>query len=149
MRLYTIGFTKKSAEDFFGLLKKNNIKTVLDIRLNNSNQLAGFSKSRDLKYFLSKILNVNYIEDFKFAPTKEILDDYKKNVITWEEYKVRYNQLLEERNIIEYINKKYSNNFDGVCLLCSESEASKCHRRLAAEFIKKTINDQEIRIIHL
>lgn len=149
MKIYTIGFTQKSAEEFFGLLKDNNIRTLLDIRLNNSSQLAGFAKSRDLRYFLSELISVNYEEDIEFAPTKEILDDYKKKIINWQEYEHKYNKLLENRNIKERILKKNNNEFDNVCLLCSEAEATKCHRRLAAEFIKEAIGDESIEIIHL
>ena len=149
MKIYTIGFTQKSAEEFFGLLKKNDVKTLLDIRLNNSSQLAGFAKSRDLRYFLSEIIGVNYEEDIEFAPTKEILDDYKKKNINWKEYEDKYKRLLANRDIRGRILEKYSNNFNNVCLLCSEAEATKCHRRLAAEFIKESIGDENIEIIHL
>lgn len=79
MNLYTIGFVKKSAEEFFGQLIKNNVKRVIDIRLNNKSQLAGYTKNRDLKYFLGTIGNIDYIHKVKFAPTKELLNSYKKN----------------------------------------------------------------------
>lgn len=149
VKIYTIGFTQKSAEKFFGLLKENNIKTLLDVRLNNASQLAGFAKGRDLGYFIKEILGATYIHDLEFAPTKEILDNYKKKIITWDDYEKQYNMLLDKRIIKQHIIKKYDNKFDSVCLLCSEVEASKCHRRLAAEYIKKTINDENIEIVHL
>lgn len=149
MKIYTIGFTQKSAEKFFGLLKENNIKTLLDVRLNNVSQLAGFAKGRDLEYFLKEILGATYIHDLEFAPTKEILDNYKKKIITWDDYEKQYNRLLDNRNVKQRVIKKYGNEFDGVCLLCSEVEASKCHRRLAAEYIQEVINDEDIEIVHL
>jgi len=149
MKIYTIGFTQKSAEKFFSLLKNNNVKTVLDVRLNNVSQLAGFAKGRDLKYFLSELLNINYIHDLVFSPTKEILNDYKKKKITWTEYEDKYKKLLEERNIMEIIKKRYNGEFNEFCLLCSEAQADKCHRRLAAEMIKETLIDENIEIIHL
>ena len=97
MNIYTIGFTKKSAEQFFTILKDNKISKICDVRLNNSNQLAGFSKGRDLKFFLSRIGNIEYSNELIFAPTKEILDNYKKKKITWDEYEELYIGLLEER----------------------------------------------------
>lgn len=149
MKIYTIGFTQKSAKKFFELLKENNIKTLLDVRLNNINQLAGFAKGRDLEYFLKEILGATYIHDLEFAPTREILDNYKKKIINWDDYEKEYNMLLDKRIIKQHIIKKYDNKFDRVCLLCSEVEASKCHRRLAAEYIKESINDENIEIVHL
>lgn len=149
VKIYTIGFTQKSAEKFFGLLKENNIKTLLDVRLNNVSQLAGFAKGRDLEYFLKEIVGATYIHDLEFAPTKEILDNYKKKIITWDDYEKQYNRLLDNRNVKQRVIKKYGNEFDGVCLLCSEVEASKCHRRLAAEYIQEVINDEDIEIVHL
>ena len=149
MKIYTIGFTQKSAEKFFGLLKENNIKTLLDVRLNNASQLAGFAKGRDLGYFLKEILGATYIHDLEFAPTKDILNNYKKKIITWDDYEKQYNMLLDKRIIKQHIIINYDNKFDSVCLLCSEVDASKCHRRLAAEYIKKTINDENIEIVHL
>lgn len=149
MRIYTIGFTQKSAEQFFTLLKSNNVKTLLDVRLNNISQLAGFAKGKDLKYFLSEILNVNYIHDLNFSPTKEILDGYKKKDIQWSEYENKYRELLNNRDIKEVILNEYKDGFDGVCLLCSEAQADKCHRRLAAEIIRETLISENIEIIHL
>ena len=149
MKIYTIGFTQKSAEQFFTLLKQNNVKTLLDVRLNNVSQLAGFAKGRDLKYFLSEILNVKYVHDLSFSPTKEILDSYKKKDITWSEYEDKYRELLSKRNIKNVILNEYKEGFDGVCLLCSEVKADKCHRRLAANIIKETLISEKIEIIHL
>ncbi|NWK12374.1 DUF488 family protein [Clostridium cadaveris] len=149
MRIYTIGFTQKTAEQFFSLIQHNNIETVLDVRLNNSSQLAGFAKGRDLKYFLEELVKVNYIHDLTFAPTKEILDNYKSKNIIWVEYEQKYKELLSKRKIEEIVKNKYKGKFDRVCLLCSEAEATNCHRRLVAEIIKDILIDENIEIIHL
>ena len=111
IKIYTIGFTKKTAEDFFNILKKNNIKIVYDIRLNNTTQLAGFTKGRDLEYFLREILSIKYIHDNKFSPTKEILNDYKKNRIDWDTYENRFNALLDSRTLESYIKDELKNAF--------------------------------------
>ncbi len=149
MVIYTIGFTKKSAEQFFGLLKKNNVRYLIDIRLNNSSQLAGFAKGRDLKYFLRELLGIGYIHDTKLSPTKEILDDYKNKLISWNEYEKKFIKLLEERNIRNHVIDNLYEVLDGCCLLCSEETAEKCHRRLVAEYIQRVFCNEEIKIIHL
>lgn len=142
MNLYTIGFTKKSAEMFFNLIHKNNVKMLIDIRLNNKSQLAGFAKGRDLKYFLETFFNITYIHDILLAPTKEILDNYKSKKINWEQYKSEYLNLLQSRNILE----KYNYKLENVCLLCSESEPDYCHRRLLSEYFNKS---KTYNIVHL
>lgn len=143
--IYTIGFTKKSAEDFFTILKKNSVRVLMDIRLNNKSQLAGFSKYPDIEFFTNKIVKIKYIHDDFFSPTKEILKSYKHKEIAWEEYIKLFNSLMKERKIDEYIKEKYD-TFDGFCLLCSEEKPDKCHRRLVAEKISKFYN---MDIIHL
>ena len=110
MKIYTIGFTKKSAEEFFEILEHNKIKIILDIRLNNTSQLSGFAKGKDLKFFLKRILDIFYIHDLNLAPTKDILFRYKKNMISWESYESEFLDLLNERNIREYIKAKYIKN---------------------------------------
>ena len=149
MNLYTIGFTKKSAEEFFTILKQNNIKKVLDIRLNNSSQLAGFTKGNDLIYFLETICEIKYEHNVQLAPTKEILSDYKKKIISWNEYESQFIELLNKRNLENKILSKYVDGVEGICLLCSESTAENCHRRLVAEYIKNNLHDYDIEIIHL
>lgn len=145
MKLYTIGFTQKDARTFFELLKKNQIELLIDIRLNNASQLAGFTKGRDLEYFLKEIAEIRYIHNIRLAPTKDILDDYKKKRITWGEYEKRYNLLIETRKT----EKEFANlfNYNNICLLCSEPDAKQCHRRLLAEYLQK--HYQEIEIIHI
>lgn len=149
IKIYTIGFTKKTAEEFFSLLKSNEIKLLYDVRLNNSNQLAGFSKGNDLEYFLDKLVSIDYIHDIRFSPTKEILDDYKKKNITWHEYEIKFNDLLKSRKIDMVIKKELLTKLNGICFLCSEEKADQCHRRLVAENIKNTLNDIDINIIHI
>ncbi len=142
--LYTIGFTKKKAEYFFELIKKNNIKCLIDIRLNNVSQLAGFAKRDDLKYFLKQLCNCEYSHMPEIAPTKEILDGYKKKQISWDEYLVQYNSLIKRRKIESKLNLS---ELDRSCFLCSEPTADMCHRRLAAEYLKK--HHKELKIKHL
>lgn len=149
MKLFTIGFTKKTARNFFTLLKNNRIKKVVDIRLNNASQLAGFSKGEDLEFFLNELCNIGYIHDTDLAPNKKLLDDYKNKKITWLQYEQSFKNLLNERNIKSRLDKNYNKNFDGICLLCSEATADKCHRRLVAEYIKRNYSNLNIDIIHI
>lgn len=146
MDLYTMGFTQKSAEKFFSLIKQNNIELLLDVRLNNQSQLAGFTKGRDLKFFLEKICNCKYVHEEMFAPTKDILSDYKKKVITWNEYVDKFDVLLNRRPI-EKLFLKHTEGFDKVLLLCSEPTPECCHRRLLAEYLANIVSN--IKIIHI
>lgn len=146
MKIFTMGFTQKSAEQFFGLVSGNEIELLIDVRLNNQSQLAGFTKGRDLEFFLNKICNCKYEHNIIFAPTKEILNDYKKQQITWEEYVVKYNLLIENRNVEKKFLEKYT-EFNKILLLCSEATAENCHRRLLAERLKNCVANVDI--IHL
>ena len=143
-KLYTIGFTKKNAETFFGLLKQANVRTVLDIRLNNTSQLAGFAKRDDLKFFLKSLCQSDYLPVPKFAPTKPILDALKKNKGDWHEYEISFSKLIQIRKIE---TEPSTEKIDHACLLCSEATPEHCHRRLVAEYLQKTLG--EIEIIHL
>lgn len=135
--IYTIGFTKKSAEKFFGLLQKNGINILLDVRLNNTSQLAGVSKYPDIKYFLNQICNIQYISDTKFAPEEWILKDYKSKKISWDQYVVHFDELMEQRDINNYIFSNYDKfNDKNICLLCSEEKPVHCHRLLIAQRFK-------------
>ena len=109
MQIYTMGFTKKSAEEFFGLIQNNGIEVLIDVRLNNQSQLAGFTKGRDLAFFLREICNCSYSHEIQFAPTKLILDNYKKNIICWAEYEVEYNELIKRRRVSDIFKDKYEN----------------------------------------
>lgn len=144
MILYTIGFTKKNAEQFFNLLIHNNVKRLIDIRLNTKSQLAGFAKGEDLAYLLPKVAKIEYIYRPEYAPTKELLDGFRNKDINWAEYEEKYIQILEEREILHDIDCA---QFDGACLLCSEDTPEMCHRRLLAEYI--TTACKEIKVVHL
>ena len=144
IKLFTIGFTKKNAETFFGRLKESGVVKLIDIRLNNDSQLAGFTKKYDLIYFLKIICECDYVHEPLLAPTKEILDAYKKKEITGTEYEKRFNDLLISRKAHTLMS---SSELHMACLLCSEPTPDKCHRRLVAEFFKHSFED--IEIIHL
>lgn len=144
--IYTIGFARKKAEDFFELLKRNGIEVVLDIRLHNTSQLAGFAKYPDIEYFLHEIGNMGYVHDTQFSPTKATLKRYKQKEIPWEQYVVEFNQTMSERNILEHIKANYSPDVK-YCLLCSEPKAEHCHRMLVSNIFKKVFHNLEI--IHL
>ena len=144
IQLFTIGYTHKSAEMFFSLLEANHVKSIIDIRLNNNSQLAGFSKKNDLEYFLKNILGIDYYYLHYLAPTKDILNAYKKKEINWNDYELQFNILIEERNIEEKVDIHILQNG---CLLCAEEYADKCHRRLVAEYLQGKF--KEIAITHL
>ena len=131
--VFSVGFTKKSAGEFFEKLREAGVKRVVDVRLNKSSQLAGFSKRGDLKYFLKTILNVEFVEAPLLAPTQEMLDAYKKNKGDWTTYERDFLGLMEERRIEEKID---SSILDGGCLLCSEETPHHCHRRLVLEYLQ-------------
>lgn len=144
MKIYSIGFTEKSAEEFFSLIKSQPIKTLVDVRLNNISQLAGFAKKKDLQYFLHELCSVNYVHVPDLAPTKEILDPYKKGNVSWEIYESNFLNLMAKRNI-ERIDKNLIS--DG-CLLCSEHKPHHCHRRLVIEYLNKQW-DTDFEVKHL
>lgn len=146
-QLYTIGFTQKDAMTFFELLRVHQIRMIVDVRLNNVSQLAGYTKKNDLIYFLKQIGNITYYHALILAPTKEILNAYKKKEISWEEYEIQYKALLKRRSVKQVLEEKFHHEYDKICLLCSEATAEQCHRRLAAEYIKDYLGD--IEIIHL
>ncbi len=142
---YTIGFTKKSAEKFFELLKANGVTTVVDVRISNSSQLAGFAKGSDLAYFVKQIVGADYRHIVDFAPTKDLLSKWRKEEVNWDQYTSIYNSLLKAR----HIESKYDvNSFDNACFLCSEDTPEYCHRRLLAEYLQQHSN-QEVKIVHL
>ena len=144
MRLLTIGFTKKSAERFFGLLRESGAKRVVDVRLNNVSQLAGFAKKNDLAWFLREICGMEYTHRPELAPTKEMLDDYRKRRCDWNTYRSRFLELMRQRRIEETIPKEVI--ADG-CLLCSEDQPHQCHRSLVAEYLKRHWGDFDV--VHL
>ncbi|MGH9364840.1 MAG: DUF488 family protein [Thermoanaerobaculia bacterium] len=145
MAVYTIGFTKKSAPEFFGALKRAGVKRLLDVRLSNSSQLAGFTKKEDLAYFLQEILGADYKHEPLLAPTRELLDRYKKQRGSWHEYEVAFLELMKQRGIESRLDRSL---FDRpTVLLCSEATAERCHRRLVLEHLRDHWGDLEI--VHL
>ncbi|EKU57301.1 MULTISPECIES: DUF488 family protein [Acinetobacter calcoaceticus/baumannii complex] len=134
MTIYTIGFTKKSANKFFNLIKQNHVKKIIDVRLNNVSQLAGFAKRDDLKFFLREICNCDYEPVPDLAPTDEILKPYKKGDIPWDTYKDLFLNLMAQRNIEKHISLQ---QFENECLLCSEDLPHQCHRRLVIEYLQQ------------
>ena len=145
-KLFTIGFTKKSAEKFFGILKENNINLVVDVRLNNVSQLSGFSKFPDIQFFLKTICDINYQHDLKFSPEESTLSRYKKKNIDWNTYVCEFTATMQKREIRKYIAENY-NTSQNICLLCSENEPEHCHRRLVAEIFQEVF--PELEVIHL
>jgi len=144
IKLYTIGFAKKSAEKFFNVLATADVKKIVDTRINNVSQLAGFAKGVDLRFFAREIGNISYEHNVDFAPTKELLTLYRKKKITWEEYEIEYLNLLDIRKVAA---KTDIEKLHEGCLLCSEHTPEKCHRRLLADYFKHVKND--IEIVHL
>jgi uncharacterized protein (DUF488 family) len=141
MKLFTIGFTKKSAEQFFTLIRDAGVKRVLDIRLKRNSQLAGFAKERDLPFFLSALCSAEYEAVPDLAPTDELLTAYKKEGAKWDFYEREFNRLLEERRV-EKLDKGL---FDASCLLCSEALPANCHRRLVAEYLQRRWGNLEVK----
>jgi uncharacterized protein (DUF488 family) len=141
MKIFTIGFTKKSAESFFTKLQRAGVKRLIDIRLNNVSQLAGFSKQDDLQYFTKAICNIDYVHLLDLAPTKDILDTYRESKGDWEQYQRTFLNLMKIRKIEEKVSKEL---LDGGCLLCSEDKPDYCHRRLVADYLKEKWGEVEI-----
>lgn len=136
VNIFTIGFARKSACEFFTKLKDAGVKRVIDVRLNNVSQLAGFTKKQDIEYFLKEIGKIEYIHKPEFAPTKSILDAYKKKEIDWCEYERQFRELITERQIENLVTPA---QIDKACFLCTEAKPEKCHRRLVAEYFQKRL----------
>ncbi len=141
MRVFTIGFTKTSAESFFARLQQAGVMKILDVRLNNVSQLAGFAKKDDLRYFLKAIGGIEYAHEPKLAPTQEMLDAYKKDSGDWADYERRFLALMAERRIEETVPRSA---IEGACLLCSEDKPRHCHRRLVVEYLQRKWGDIEV-----
>lgn len=141
MKVFTIGFTKKPAREFFDKLRRPGLARLLDVRLNNVSQLAGFTKRDDLLFFCQAILSIGYQHLPELAPTKPMLDEYKKNAGDWLDYETKFLTLMSERKVEDNIAKEL---IDGGCLLCSEPTPDNCHRRLVAEYLKSKWGSVEI-----
>jgi uncharacterized protein (DUF488 family) len=144
-RVLSIGFTGKNAEKFFTLLKEAKVKTVLDVRLQNTSQLAGFAKRDDLKFFLKEICGIQYIEVPELFPESNLLKDYKNKIIDWDFYQSKYIEHLARKSVESALDPSMLNN---ACLLCSEHKPHQCHRRLAIEYLNAAWKDR-FKVEHL
>jgi uncharacterized protein (DUF488 family) len=134
MKIYTIGYTKKTAEEFFGALEQHGVQRVVDVRLKNTSQLAGFTKKQDLEYFLH-LLGIEYCHLELLAPTPELMKAYRDSGEDWDIYVAEFSRLLEERDVLGTLDREFFSEKRS-CLLCSEPEAEHCHRRLVAEHLQ-------------
>ena len=132
IRIFTIGYAGKNARQFFTILKQAGIRKVIDVRLYNTSQLAGFTKREDIKYFLQTIVDAEYIHLPIMAPTKQLLNSYKKGLINWRQYETQFNRAITQRQIEKHLVPQ---DMDMSCFLCSEAKADNCHRRLVAEYL--------------
>lgn len=145
MEIFTIGFAKRPAAAFFSALKQAAIQQLMDVRLNNKSQLAGYTKQGDLEYFLRELCGAAYVREPLLAPTDEMLKAYRAKRIDWPEYERRYGALIADRRVEDEIDRTV---FDvPTVLLCSEFKPDRCHRRLAAEYLASKWGD--VRIVHL
>ena len=143
MTLYTIGFSHKSASEFFAMLKEAGVEKVVDVRLKNTSQLAGFTKKDDLEFFLDELAGIDYEHDVTLAPTEALFDAVKKRKGAWSEFAPAFERLLVERGVAQRNRDGYAN----ACLLCSEADPDRCHRRLVAEHLASAWRGVEI--VHL
>ena len=141
MKVATIGFTKKSARRFFELLRASGVKRIVDVRLNNASQLAGFAKKDDLAWFARELCGIDYVHLPSLAPTKDLLGDFRQGRIDWGTYEPRFLDLMRERRIEKTVPREVVS--DG-CLLCSEDQPHHCHRRLVAEYLNECWGGLEI-----
>jgi uncharacterized protein (DUF488 family) len=137
VKVSTIGFTKTNAEGFFERLRKAGVKTVIDVRLHNTSQLAAFAKAEDLAYFLKKIGDIKYVHQPLLAPTDSMLKTFKKEKGDWNTYEQRFLALMSEREVEKRMTPHM---LDGACLLCSEAKPHHCHRRLVCEYLNERWN---------
>lgn len=153
IKLFTIGFSKRSAKDFFSILKEADVQKLIDVRRRNTSHLCGFAKKPDLQFFLEECFGIAYEHIPEFAPSEQLLTDYLKQIknrkydtIAWHDYVQRFQNEVLSKPIVDRF-KRSIGNFDTVCLLCSEREPEHCHRRLLAEHFKKHMPG--IETIHL
>lgn len=146
MEIFTIGFTKTSAREFFGKLKKSGIERLVDVRLNNTSQLASFAKRDDLEFFLETLCSAQYVHEPILAPTQEMLDAYKKAKGAWAEYENRFMALMAERKIETHLQQT-DFALNRSVLLCSEDTPDQCHRRLVVEYLQTKW--PEVSAVHL
>ncbi len=141
IRLYTVGFSGKNAEEFFSLLKSRNIKRIIDIRISNTSQLAGYTKKDDLKYFLRVIDQIDYVHMIELAPSEELFRRNQNKEYKKEEFEILLRQELKERKIKDLLKRE---ELEGACFLCSEKDPKECHRSIVARYLKEIYGDIEI-----
>jgi uncharacterized protein (DUF488 family) len=141
--IYTIGFTRKPARTFFGQLRESGASRLVDVRLKNASQLAGFSKRDDLEYFLAELCDMDYVHELRLAPTKSMLDAYRRQGMDWEAYERSFIDLMAERRVEQSVPREL---LDNAVLLCSEPTPRQCHRRLVAEYLAE---HWDVEISHL
>jgi uncharacterized protein (DUF488 family) len=135
LTIYSIGFTQRTAEDFFDTLRNAGICRLMDVRLNNTSQLAAFAKRDDLRFFLREICNADYVHEPLLAPKQEMLDAYKKSKGAWSDYEASFLALIRERRVEEKLER---DSFAvPTALLCSEFTPEHCHRRIAMEYLSE------------
>jgi uncharacterized protein (DUF488 family) len=145
MEVYTIGFTKKTAANFFTALRRAGVRRLLDVRLHNTSQLAGFAKRRDLCFFLRELCAAEYIHEPLLTPTPDLLGAYRQQRISWQEYDTRFRALLIDRAVETRLDRRAFEM--PTVLLCSEAAATRCHRRVALEYLQEHWGD--VQIVHL
>jgi uncharacterized protein (DUF488 family) len=141
LKIFTIGFTKKSAREFFVKLRRPGLVRLIDVRLNNVSQLAGFSKRDDLEFFCESVLAIDYVHLPELAPTQEMLAAYRKDHGDWSQYEQKFVALMAERRVEDSLDRQV---VDGGCLLCSEATPEHCHRRLVAQYLQEKWQDVQI-----
>jgi uncharacterized protein (DUF488 family) len=143
--VYTIGFAQKTASEFFGALRGAGVKRLLDVRLHNSSQLAGFTKRDDLPYFLRELCGAEYLHEPLLASTREMMDAYRKRHGTWSDYEKSFLELMRERRVEQHVPRSLFD--EPTVLLCSEPTPEHCHRRLVIEYLQAAWGD--LQPIHL
>ncbi|MFC2046406.1 DUF488 family protein [Chloroflexota bacterium] len=143
--IFTIGYTKKSLEQFIHHLQEAEVDAVIDVRLRNTSQLAGFAKRDDLAYLLRGCFGIEYEHRPDLAPTPDIREAYKVSG-DWAVYERSFLAHLEEGQA-EDTGRELLAQFERPCLLCAEPVADQCHRRLVAEWWEKHL--PSIQVAHL
>lgn len=143
--VYTIGYERRPLSQLIGALRAAGVDAVIDIRLRNTSQLAGYTKRDDLAFLLQEGFGIAYEHHPELAPTDDILDAYRRDE-DWEVYQARFRPLLADRQA-EQTGHDILARYRTVCLLCSEPTADRCHRRLVADYWAEQI--PSLRVVHL
>lgn len=146
LSLHTIGFTQKTAEQFFGMIRDADVDRIIDVRLKSDSQIAGFAKSPNLQFFAKELCGIDYHHLPFLAPSTPLFTSYKKEkTMGWPDFRDRFLDLMDERHVEEKVSRDL---LDGACLLCSEHEPHECHRTLVAEYLRGRWN-VAICLVHL